>query len=533
LTDYVAILARRKWIVAVPLVLAPIMAVFLSTTQSPLYEASSSVLINRENIVQLVANQPDLTFGQDPERLLETQTNVARTPELIDRVVRAAGIPGITPGGLLAHSSVSARSNADVLDFSVTNRSPDKAARLATVYATEYTKYRLEKDTAALNDAMDRIRVRIQELRARGVDPASPLFEPLVTLRSQIETARTLQTSNTSVLRGASGANQIRPRTRRNGILGALLGGILGIGLAFLAEALDKRVRSERDIEAALGLPLLARLPRPARRLRKANELVMLAEPRSIAAEPLRTLRTNIEFANLERNARTMMVTSAVQREGKTTTIANLAIAMTRAGRRVVLVDLDLRRPYLHRFLRIRSLPGITDVVLGRLKLEEALRTVRVPQRGMGRTARGAPVELLAPAASSNGHGEVDGILRVLPAGTIPPDAGELVASEALGEILDSLREQFDFVLIDAPPLLVVGDAMTLSAKVDAMFVVTRLKVVHRGMLHEMARLLEACPAEKFGYVVASAELGEGYGYAYGYSYAATEAERSEQQHVS
>jgi Mrp family chromosome partitioning ATPase len=120
-----------------------------------------------------------------------------------------------------------------------------------------------------------------------------------------------------------------------------------------------------------------------------------------------------------------------------------------------------------------------------------------------------------------------------LPAGTIPPDPGELIGTEGLGKLLDTLRDQFDFVLIDAPPLLVVGDAMTLSAKVDAMFAVTRLKVVHRGMLHELARLLEACPAEKFGYVVTSAELGESYAYAYAYGYAATEPEHVEKQRVS
>jgi Mrp family chromosome partitioning ATPase len=121
----------------------------------------------------------------------------------------------------------------------------------------------------------------------------------------------------------------------------------------------------------------------------------------------------------------------------------------------------------------------------------------------------------------------------VASAGTIPPDAGELIGSEALRSILGTLAEQFDYVLIDAPPMLVVGDAMTLSANADAMILVTRLGVVHRGMLRELARLLETCPAEKLGYVIAGAELVEHYGYGYSYAYSTAEAERSEQQHVS
>ncbi len=416
----------------------------------------------------------------------------------------------------------------------MTNEKPEVAVRLANAYADQFTKYQTDLDTARINLALERVRARIKSLRAHGVSIDSAAYGTLLDSQTRLETVGIQLANNTQVLRPADGAGKISPRPRRNGILGFLLGGILGIGLAFIAEALDKRVRSEREIADTVTLPLLARVPRPARRLRKANSLVMLAEPRSIAAEPVRALRTNIEFANLERNARTIMITSAVQREGKSTTIANLAVALVRAGRRVALVDLDLRRPFLHRFFGVKSVPGVTDVVLGRFKLSDAMRPVPVSAPGGQRSSTApAPVQFPLASASSNGHGQLDGVLNVLPAGTIPPDPGELVGTEGLGDLLDSLRDQFDFVLIDAPPLLVVGDAMALSARVDAMFVVTRLKVVHRGMLHELARLLEACPAEKFGYVVAGAELGETYGYAYAYGYAATEPEHVEKQRVS
>jgi len=381
LTDYWAIVRRRAWTVVLPIVLAPAAAVLFSSMQTPLYSASASVLINRENIVNLVTGT---TPGfDDPERIMQTQANLARSPELIARVLQTSGVPQISVGALLAESSVSARPNADVLDFNVKDESSSAAKRLATAYANAYTKFRIEKDTAALNQALERVRLRMNELRAKGVDAASPQFTPLVTLQSQIETATTLQTSNTSVLQQADSATKVRPRTKRNGILGIFLGGVLGLALAFLAEALDKRVRSQREVDAVLALPLLGRIPKPNRGLQKADQIVMLTEPRSIAAEPVRKLRTNLEFLNLDRNLRTILFTSSIQREGKSTTVANLAVALARAGRRVALVDLDLRRPYLNRFFRLPPSPGITDVALGRYELSAALSQVPAPRTGI------------------------------------------------------------------------------------------------------------------------------------------------------
>ena len=530
LTDYWAIVRRRAWTVVLPIVLAPAAAVLFSSMQTPLYSASASVLINRENIVNLVTGT---TPGfDDPERIMQTQANLARSPELIDRVLQTSGIPQITVGALLAESSVSARPNADVLDFDVKDTSSSAAKRLATAYANAYTKFRIEKDTAALNQALERVRLRMSELRAKGVDAASPQFTPLVTLQSQIETATTLQTSNTSVLQQADSATKVRPRTKRNGILGIFLGGVLGLALAFLAEALDKRVRSQREVDAVLALPLLGRIPKPNRGLQKADQIVMLTEPRSIAAEPVRKLRTNLEFLNLDRNLRTILFTSSIQREGKSTTVANLAVALARAGRRVALVDLDLRRPYLNRFFRLPPSPGITDVALGRYELSAALSQVPIPatevQEGRG-GLRGVPVR----SSPANGNRRLDAFLTLLPAGRMPPDAGEFVGTPRVAQIIQTLSEQFDYVLIDAPPLLAVGDAMTLSATVDAMIVLVRLNAAHRGMLHELARLLDACPAEKLGYVLAGAELGESYGYGYDYEYETREPEPGRRQPVS
>jgi Mrp family chromosome partitioning ATPase len=235
----------------------------------------------------------------------------------------------------------------------------------------------------------------------------------------------------------------------------------------------------------------------------------MAAEPTGVQAETFRMLRTNLEFATLGRDVRTVMVTSAVEQEGKSTTIANLAIALARAGQRVVLVDLDLRRPFVHRFFDLEG-PGVTQVALGHVSLEHALATVAItesaakPSNGNGN-------------GNGNGHGAVKGMLEVLPAGPIPPDPGEFVGTAALTEILEQLRERADVVLIDAPPTLHVGDAMTLSAKVDGVLVVTRMKLVRRQMLAELGRRLSGSPTPILGFVVTGAGEDEGYGYGYGY----------------
>jgi Mrp family chromosome partitioning ATPase len=292
-----------------------------------------------------------------------------------------------------------------------------------------------------------------------------------------------------------------------------LLGLFLGVGLAFLREALDTRVRSAEAIGAKLELPLLARLPAPAKKLRGESRLTMLADPSGPQAEAFRMLRTNFEFASLGKEARVVMVTSATEQEGKSTTIANLAVAMARAGQHVVLVDLDLRRPYIDRFFDLGSRPGLTQVALGVAQLGEAI--VRVPISGSDTLAS------LNGNGNGNGNGNrrALGALDVLPSGPIPPDPGEFVGTARLTEILEHLRAHADVVLIDAPPLFHVGDGLVLSSKVDAVLVVTRLDVMRRPMLGELSRLLHTMPAHKLGFIVTGAEAEEGYSDAYGGAY--------------
>ncbi len=507
--EFLKVVRRRVWIVLLAVLLLPTAAVYYSMRQPDLYRATSKVLLSRQNLAATISGIPDYTF-YDPS-VAQTQADLAKDSQVAERTLRATGVRNLTADELLNETEVTPQKDTDLLTFSITDGSATRAARLATEYAHQYTLYRASLDTAPVKRGLADLRRRLDQLTAEGKRQTAA-YRDLVRRQQQLQTLEALQTSNAALVRPASDAVQVQPKPVRNGFVGFALGLIIGVGLALLWEALDTRVRSAEDIETRLGMPLLARLSEPPRRLQRKNALVMIADPTDHQAESFRMLRTNIEFVNLERGTRTVMVTSALDREGKSTTIANLAVAYARTGRRIVLVDLDLRRPALGRFFGFAGGEGLTNVALGELSLDSAIKYVAVEPETPLSPGR------LSGSANGNRAGGIEGVLELLLSGPRPPAAAEFAASRAVGDILGELRERADLVLIDAPPLLQVGDAMSLTARVDALFVVTRLKILRRPVLSELARVLEACPAEKLGFVLTGAKYEEGYGYA-GYRY--------------
>ena len=484
-------------------ILAPLAAIVFSLHQQHQYRATAEVWQNNKDYSSIITG---IIGYSSPDRALATSADLARVPTVAAGALRAAHLTDRSPADLLAHSSVDPKTDADLLDFHVTDRVVRTASLLATAYARSFISFRYQLDTQQLNRAIAQVKTQIKELEAVG-NTHSPLYLTLVQKLQQLQAVHALLTPPV-LTRPAEGASQIQPRPVRNGLLGFFLGLIAGLALAFLREALDTRVRGAEEIGDRLGLPMLARLPEPPARLRNENKLSMLEEPDSLQAEAFRVLRTNLDFVNLERRAQIIMVTSALEAEGKSTTVGNLAVAYARAGRRVIAVDLDLRRPLLDKMLGAGKRPGLTQVAIGQLALEEALVPIAIsdghsPSHDVGN--------------ATNGRGKTPIVLELLPSGPVPPDVGEFVGSRALTEIFEQLRHLADIILVDSPPLLRVGDAMTLSGKVDGIVVASNLAQARRPMVNELRRVLDSCPADILGFVLTGANLEDGYGYGYGY----------------
>jgi polysaccharide biosynthesis transport protein len=497
LDDYLTLLWRRKWIILQAVVIVPVVAVALALRQSPVYQASSEVLLSRQDIGSELLGLQNTNLYTDPVRFAATQAAIARTPQLAQRVVEATKA-NESAGALLAASDVNPNPSADLLNFDVRSGNPELATRLATSYGRQFTIYRRQLDTAAMQSALTQVQNRLGELRKNGGTNSSE-YSSLLTRAQQLKLYVNLQTSNTYLIREAQGATKIKPRPQHNGLLGLFGGIVLGVCLAFIAEALDKRVRSIEEIEATLGLPLLARIPEPTREHRRSDEVVMLTQPSSPEAEAFRVLRTNLQFLNVDQRAKMIMVTSSVAREGKSTTAASLAISVARAGARVALVDLDLHNPALGRFFDIANRPGFTEAALDLASVDEIVHHVSIAVGTANASRRG------------NGHGLAR--LDVIPSGALPLNPGEFVESAAAERVLTSLREHYDFVFVDAPPLLPVSDAISLSAKMDGMIVLARLGLVERTNLRDVARILDRCPAAKLGVVITGAPAQTQYYY--------------------
>jgi len=490
---YLQILARRKWLVLPVVILVPLVVLAITASRPAVYKALADVLLNRENLAANLSGVPDTTSLQDPERFGQTQAELARVPTIATRVVKSTGVDE-SASSFLGSSSVTPHPNADLLTFSVRSSTPALAEQLATEYGRQFSVYRAELDNGFLLQARGDAADRLAQLRKRG-QLGTPLGTSLQDRVAKINTLLALQAPTATLVSPATSAVQVAPRPARNTLLALAVAVVLGVALAFFAEAMDTRVSDEDEISEGVGLPVLARIP-PA--LSGRSEPALLVDPEGPEAEAFRMLRTKLEFANLDRQARSIMVTSAVDAEGKTTTAANLALVLARAGSRVILCDLDAHNPRLAALLGIRDRPGIVDVALHRATLDDALVPV-----ASGKSAA-------ALAATNGGDASGPRTLQVLPFGTFVPDGGDVLRAKPVADLLATLRERADYVIVDAPPLLQVADALTLSTRVDALVLVARVSTVRRPMLREVRRMLETSTTATLGVVLTGARPAAG-----------------------
>ncbi|MDA0748675.1 MAG: polysaccharide biosynthesis tyrosine autokinase, partial [bacterium] len=289
--------------------------------------------------------------------------------------------------------------------------------------------------------------------------------------------------------------------------VGAMLGLILGVVFAFIAETLDTSIGTIEDVEEYVEVPVVGIIPQidvedmkeamvrsgipeddtetMERRLRLASHF----EPRSTLAESYRALRTNIQFSNLEKGAKVISVTSSSNQEGKSTTISNLAITLAQAGNRVLLIDGDLRRPTISRIFGLEREPGITDVILGNYAWREVIRTVTdIMVGGLGME------DIMMTPGMDN--------LNIITSGTIPPNPSEIIDTRRMTEFIAEVRELYDIILIDSPPVLQATDATILGTKVDGVLLVYKIGQVSRSALRRAKLQLDNVNVSVLGVVI-------------------------------
>jgi non-specific protein-tyrosine kinase len=519
LAAYARVVRRRWWIVVLVGVLLPLLAIGFSRLQEPVYEASAKVLISRENLAATLGGVPDTLASSDPARFMQTQAGLARTSEVARRTLGASNPGGLTAGEFLQASSVRPEADSDLLVFSATAPEPGDAVSLANAYARSYTQYRNQLETAPLQRALASVTSRIDKLRISGQDDSS-FFAALLDKQQQLRTIQALKTDSATLVQPAVGASKIQPQTAKRAQLALVFGVLLGLALAFLLEAADRRLRSPDDVSERLGLQTLGRIPR----LAAGDRLPTLTQPGSFLAEAFRILRMNIEFAAADRQMRTVMVTSAMEGEGKTTTAANLAITMAKAGRSVILLDADYLQPSLASLFSVAARPGLVQVARREVQLASALTRIRMPDsviddRSPARlTTPPSHVSPLVPrlvgSDPSASQSEASGVLQLLATEKAPLESTEELLGGEFRRVLDQLEAEADLVIIDAPPL---GTSVTLrlGSIVDGVLVVAKTELLRESTLDELARSLEELRGEKLGLVLTGVDQLPSRVYAY------------------
>ncbi len=446
LQDYLNVIKKRWMIIAaVALVTLGLAAAYTALTPRT-YAATTQFFVSTSGDDTASSLAQGNTFTQ---ARVKSYSQLLESPKVLDPVIKQVGL-STTADKLAAQVTSTIPLDTVIIDVSVTSGTPASAQRIA----------------AAVGDVFPRT---IQELERKG-SQSSPV-------------------KVTVVKEAGADPTPVSPKPTRNLALGLVLGLLLGFGVALLRDVLDKSVKSQRDLETVTDRTILGGIAYDTDA--SAHPLIVQVDPRSQRAEAFRSLRTNLQFIDVANPPKSIVITSSLPGEGKSTTTANLAISLAETGLKVVVIEGDLRRPRLLDYLGFEGSVGLTDVLVGRVEVDDVLQP-------FGRTG-----------------------LRLLGAGPIPPNPSELLGSANMEQLIEDLAARFDYVLIDAPPLLPVTDAAVLSTIVDGAIVVVGAGVVQREHVRRALETLEAVNGTVLGLIlnrVKAKEGGAGYG-TYEYDY--------------
>ena len=419
LADYLRLL-RQHWLSALlTSLLVAVGALGYSLALTPLYRAKSQIFVS----TQASGDIADLTQGSSfTEKRVKSYTDLVTSPRLLQPVIDALHLP-MTTESLAEEVVATSPLDTVLIDITVTDPYPTRARDIANAIADTYPKFVAELET------------------------------PPHEARSPVNVSRTQP--------AITPATPVSPQTRLNVMFGLLVGLGLGMGLAVLRESMDKSIKSREQAQLLAQAPVMTAVGDD---LKATDHQLITYDAFSPRAEAFRQLRTNIRFLSVDHRVSSLVVTSAVAGEGKSTTAANLAIALAQAGESVVLIDADLRRPTLADVFTLSSGIGLTSVLVGDLSVDDALQRWRD-----------------------------DLPLHVLTAGRIPPNPAELIGSARMAMLIEDLTRRGATVVLDSPPLLPVTDAALLARATDVALIVTRAALTHSY------QLAAACSAVRIG----------------------------------
>ncbi len=482
--NYLSTLWRWKLLFLAFLIAAPVASYLLERHKAKVYQSSTLLQLQGSSL------DPSLFGGQAPSN--DSLLSIARlvtTRPIANGAAKFLHPPPAQPASLVGQIQASPDPDTGFLSLTATDGDPRRAADIANAFASAIANNRAQAAIAQLDSAIGGIKNQLAKLPPSDTVGRSQLSDRL----QQLLSVRAAQGHNAAVIeRAVPSFTPIGRSTRRAIELGLVIGLLLGLGAVVLAENSDRRVRTPEDLENLSGLPLLSAIPSSAFSARGGGD------PRD--DEAFKRLRGALTYFNVNRRLSTVVITSPGQQDGKTTVVVRLAVEMARAGKAVVLVEADLRRPQVARRLNLDvRADGLASVLVGERSLSEVLLSYPL-------------------ADDSHVDATPGGALLVLPGGPIPPNPSELISSQSMERVLDALEDQADLVLVDTPAALAVSDALALLPSVSGVVIVARLNRTTRAAVRRLQQIIATANGIALGVVATGTAAREGYeGYTYGY----------------
>jgi len=496
-----AILRRRARWILLCFVAATAVAFALSTLQARAYTATAELYFGNSQLAQAVAGLQVSSSSAGSQSTQDTNILLLQLGDVARKTAVALG-HGLTPSAVAHALSVSPVGDTFIVNVTATAGSPHLAAAIANTYSAIFVNEQATANHQQYVSALATINAELAKLSA--AEKAGPQGQSLQDRAQSLATLAELPSGGVQVAGTASTPRSpSAPKTKRNTILGAVFGLLLGLGLAFLLERLDQRIREPKDLERIYELPLLGVVPESAAlsRLSRRDRGSGLA---ARDAEAFHLIRAHLRYFEVDRDLRTLLIASAASGDGKTTVARCLATAAAQMGARVLLLEADLRRPTLALQLGIDAGPGLADVLIGATSLSDATQMVDVDPVAVD-PVRGRPLAVLVAGA------------------TPPPNPGALLESHAMERVLEHSRVAYDLIVIDTAPLTVVSDSFSLLRKADGIIIVGRLGVDRRDVAQRLRQTLAGGGSPVLGVIANGFKARRNASYGYGYGYSADE----------